>query len=51
MMPAAIEEASHWTVRGRRRAVWLLCFLVLYAGEEVTPYLPQLLGSLGEASR
>ncbi|CAN0392068.1 unnamed protein product, partial [Ectocarpus sp. 8 AP-2014] len=49
MMPAAIEEASHWTVRGRRRALWLLCFLVRYAGEEVTPYLPQLLASLGEA--
>eukprot|EP00752_Nemacystus_decipiens_P002612 g2445.t1 len=51
MMPMAIEEASHWTVRGRQRALWLLCFLVRYAGEEVTPYLPQLLGSLGEASR
>eukprot|EP00903_Cladosiphon_okamuranus_P019980 g18356.t1 len=51
MMPMAIEEASHWTVRGRQRALWLLCLLVRYAGEEVTPYLPQLLGSLGEASR
>ncbi|CAM9268980.1 unnamed protein product [Ectocarpus sp. 13 AM-2016] len=51
IMPAAIDEASHWTVRGRRRALWLLCFLVRYAGEEVTPYLPQLLASLGEASR
>lgn len=51
LMPMAIDDASHWTVRGRRRAVWLLCFLVRYAGEDVTPYMPQLLSSLGEASR
>ncbi|CAN0427324.1 unnamed protein product, partial [Laminaria digitata] len=51
VMPAVIEDASHWTVRGRRRAVWLLCSVVRYAGEEVTPYMPQLLSSLGEASR
>lgn len=51
MMPAAIDDAAHWTARGRRRAVWLLCFMVRYAGEDVMPYLPQLLAMLGEASR
>ena len=51
VMPMVIEDASHWTVRGRRRAVWLLCSLVRYAGQEVTPYMPQLLNSLGESSR
>lgn len=51
MMAMTIEDVAHWTVRGRTRAVKLLCFVVSYVGDDVTPYLPQLLASLGEASR
>ncbi|CAM9495550.1 unnamed protein product, partial [Scytosiphon promiscuus] len=48
-MPAAIEEASHWTVRGRRRALRLLCFLVQDDELEVRQAVDKCAAAVGEA--
>ncbi|CAM9588368.1 unnamed protein product [Ectocarpus sp. 6 AP-2014] len=50
MMPAAIEEASHWTVRGRRRALRLLCFLVRDDEAEVRQAVDECAAAIGEAA-
>eukprot|EP00904_Undaria_pinnatifida_P011354 jgi/Undpi1/7349/HiC_scaffold_22.g09822.m1 len=49
VMPMVIEDASHWTVRGRRRAVWLLCSLVRDDEPEVRRAVAECAAAIGRA--